>query len=203
MQDETSPSDEGHPGTAGSPARRREVLRHLGRGAAAAGAASPLAALASGYANTGKRKWCKSGGKNVHASISGCGSQMLSAKSEDECYGRPCSWYKDRVPASCGGAYKFKDKFSCYGKYDSGGKSSGQYGCKFDKTFNDLFTNHATSVEAHWAAAYCNATHDGGGYNFSYSTAQINTFFLNDHTANNPAYRFFRDYMELGGPNTP
>jgi len=197
-------------GRDGSIEQRREALRRIGRSAAAAGAASPLSALAGGSA--GPRKWCqdKYKTKKVHASISGCNSVVLSAQSGNECYGKPCSYYgsSTHIPVSCKSgatAKKFKDIFTCV----SGSKDSKNVtynpnnagnGCLYHKKIDDLCTSNASSPEAHWATAYCNSaalwTSDTTT-KFPYSTTQVNSHWT-DSSTRLAAYSFYTTYMEGG-----
>lgn len=179
--------------------QRRETLRRVGRAAAAAGVASPMAALAGDG-----RKWACNPPKTnkVHATISGCKSVLLSGQAGNQCYGRSCSYYKftSNIPAGCksgGGPKKFKEIFVCTGMTDSNSKKSGDKGCYFDKTIDDLCANYAGSKEAHWAVAYCNASALWSSTDslskFPYSTAQVQAYWTNQDLN---AYCFFTDYME-------
>jgi len=182
--------------------QRREALRRVGRAAAAAGAASPMAALAGD-----DRKWTCNPPKTkkVHATISGCKSVLLSGQPGNQCYGKSCSYYKytSNIPAGCkttsGRAKKFKEIFACATLKDSQGKVSGQPGCYFDKRIDDLCANFASTKEAHWAVAYCNSkalwSATDSMSKFPYSPAQVQNYWTNQDLN---AYCFFTDYMEAG-----
>lgn len=184
--------------------RRREALRMIGKTGAAAGAASPLAALATGMG----RQWCHNSqkGKKVHATVSGCNSVVMSPHSTKECYGKPCSHYGNNgVPADCTGS--FRDRFTCVnGAYDSKGKqyrswetSSSNNGCLFHKSFQVLCRDFAGTPEAIWAAAYCNAASLASTCKFPYTKAEVNNMWkLSDAVAKAKAHDFFKNYMMNG-----
>lgn len=190
--------------------QRREALRRIGRAGAAAGAASPLSALANG---TGGQKWChdRYRTKKVHASISGCKSVVMSAQPGHECYGKPCSWYKSKVniPSSCrdnsGNAKKFKDIFACVaGTKDSRGITYDPYnnnGCLFHKRIDGLCKNYPNSPEAHWCTAYCNSAALWNSSwdltKFPYSRTEVNAHWT-DPAKRVDAYTFYIDHMEGG-----
>ena len=185
-------------------ARRRDVLRRIGMASMAAGAASPLSALAgTGWDSTGQRKWVKSGGKPVNATISGGGSVMSSVATTPATgsYGKPCSYYQSSPPSSCMNT-KFSDIFACTGKTCSNNvawtanKTFAESNCVFDKKIKNIFAGN--TMESHWATAYCNSISDGAGYNFPYSPAQIKAFFSTDERVTSSAYKFFKDYMQTG-----
>ena len=189
------------PKAVSSPARRREVLRTLGKASAAAGAAGPLSALAGGSG----RPWCykdKTYTTCTQASISGAGSVIQSvAPGSTPHGGKPCSHYGNsgNVPSACSGK-KFKEMISCSGK-DSKGVDISKSSCLFNKTADYICTNAPTSVEAHWITAYCNATARYSATpslsNFPYSAAQVNGYY-NDINKKAAAYAFFTTYMENG-----
>lgn len=184
--------------------QRRDALRRVGRAAAAAGVASPMAALAGDG-----RKWACNPPKTnkVHATISGCKSVLLSGQAGNQCYGRSCSYYKypSNIPAGCktySTPKKFKDIFVCIsGSKDSNGvtyyPSNSSNGCLFHKQIDTLCSRYASSQEAHWAVAYCNSTalwsSSDSMSKFPYSPAQVQTYFTNRDLN---AYCFFTDYME-------
>lgn len=184
-----------------SPARRREVLRTLGKASAAAGAAGPLSAMAGG---TG-RPWCykdKTYTTCTQASISGAGSVIQSvAPGSTPHGGKPCSHYgnSNNVPASCSGK-KFKELISCSGS-DSKGVAISKANCLFNRTVADICSSEPNSAEAHWITAYCNAvsryTSTPSTSNFPYSKDQVNGFY-NDINKKAAAYSFFTTYMENG-----
>lgn len=183
-----------------SVARRREALRRIGLlSAAAGGAATPMAALAT----TTPRKWCydKTKTKKVQSSVSGMNSVMMSAQPADEHYGKNCSWYANsaNLPSACSTNPKFKDLFACAtGSKDSNNVTYDPYynnGCLFHKRITTLCGNHAGNVEAGWATAYCNSSALYSQGKFPYSTTQV-TGFWSDITKRPAAQVFFRDYME-------
>lgn len=179
--------------------RRREALRRIGRSAAAAGAASPLAALASASV----RPWCwdKAKTKKVHSSVSGMNSVMMSA-GPNEHYGKPASWYSSsaNLPSAVSTNPKFRDVFSCAeGSYDSQGviynSLDGTNGCLFHKRVVGLCTNWSTTPEAGWITAYCNSAALYATAKFPYSTTQVQGFWT-DPVRRADALTFFRNYLE-------
>lgn len=195
----TDPSQS--PGLLASAARRREVLRTLGRATAAAGAASPLAAMAGGNG----RPWCykdKTFTTCTPASISAAGSLIQSvAPGSTPHGGKPCGHYgtSTNVPASCSSSL-YKQLFTCSGN-DTNGKPITDPACLYNRTISDICTAYPTSAEAHWAGAYCNAVvgwrSDPKLATFPYSPAQVSGFF-SDTTKKAAAYSFFTTYMENG-----
>ena len=188
----------------GSPSvnRRREALRRIGLvSAAAGGAATPMAALATG---TTPRKWCydKYKTKKVQSSVSGMNSIMVSAQPADEHYGKGCNHYKwtANIPSPCTSGTKFKDIFPCAsGSTDSNGVTynpgSGANGCLFHKTIPELCASHSSKDEAGWAVAYCNSAKLYSVGKFPYSMTQV-VGFWGDLTKRGSAQTFFRNYME-------
>jgi hypothetical protein len=188
-------------GSAGlsSPARRREVLRTLGKASAAAGAAGPLSAMAGGSG----RPWCykdKTYTTCTNASISGAGSVIQSvAPGSTPHGGKPCSHYgnSSNVPSSCSGK-KFKELISCSGS-DSKGVADTKASCLFNRTVADICSAEPNSQEAHWITAYCNAVSRYSATpsvsNFPYSPSEVNGFYGNANKRA-AAYSFFTTYME-------
>lgn len=193
------------PGARPSNASRRRALQNFGRASAAAGLASPLAALAGGSG----RPWCyrdKTKTTCVQASISGVGSVVLSAQANgSENHGKSCGYYKSsqNIPSACAGLV-FKNIFACSGN-DSNGKSMSQgTNCLFNLTLTQLLCEQKvagsnSSPEAHWATAYCNSH---VGYNtdpavstYPYSKTQVAAYYSNSNMRL-PAYNFFCNYME-------
>lgn len=179
--------------------RRREALRRIGRSAAAAGAATPLAALAQ----SSQRPWVWDQGKTkkVHSSVSGMNSVMMSA-GPNEHFGKPASWYSSsaNLPSAASTNPKFRDVFTCAeGSTDSTGKVynslDGTNGCLFHKRVVGLCTNFATTPEAGWITAYCNAAVFFGQGKFPYTTGQVQTFWT-DPVRRADALTFFRTYLE-------
>lgn len=76
-------------------ARRKALLKGLGKGAALAGAAVPLRSLAGGGGGERKRLR-KTDGKDYRCTVSGQMSVILSAggTAPDQCWGHPCSKYR-------------------------------------------------------------------------------------------------------------
>lgn len=177
--------------------RRREALRRIGRTGAAAGAATPLAALA-----TGGRQWVRhktNTTKKVHASVSGCNSVVMSAQPTKETYGKPCGSYDSswKIPTACGGDKRFDLCFDCGGK-DSNGVSNGAAGCLFQKTISQLCKYHPNSFETAWATAYCNAGAFYPSCKFPYSMSQVRGLWAADTTTRTSAYSFFKTFMMNG-----
>ncbi len=216
MEDRTHPRDPEGAGEAPSIidtsiARRREILRRLGQASAAAGLASPLAALAGG--STTGTPWCyqsKVSTTCVHASISGCGSVLLSAQAHGpQCNGKSCSYYTNscinnsKIPTSCQ-QLVFKKVFSCSGS-DSLGTPSSNWNCLFNKTFSQILcSNNKTnnnywynSAEAHWVTAYCNSTVGYNAGSFPYQTSDVCGHYSNAGIKAD-AYNFYCNYMENG-----
>jgi hypothetical protein len=184
-----------------SVARRREALRRIGLlSAAAGGAATPMAALAT----TTPRKWCydKTKTKKVQSSVSGMNSIMMSAQPADEHFGKNCGGYgsSTNLPSACSTNPKFRDLFSCVdGSKDSAGVTYNPWdssnGCLFHKRVTTLCGSLGTTAEAGWATAYCNSAALYSQGKFPYSTTQV-TGFWGDITKRPSAQTFFRDYME-------
>lgn len=180
--------------------RRREALRRIGMvSAAAGGAATPMAALATGT----PRKWCydKSKTRKVQSSVSGMNSIMMSAQPADEHYGKNCSWYSNSVnlPSACSTNPKFRDLFSCAtGSTDSNGVTYDPFnnnGCLFHKRITTLCGTYGGKPEAGWVTAYCNSAALYSQARFPYSTTQV-VGFWGDMTKRGAAETFFRNYME-------
>ena len=186
--------------------RRREALRRLGRAGAAAGAASPMAALATGG---GGRKWChdKYKTKKVHASVSGMNSVVMSADPSDENYGKPCGHYGSagNIPSVCGGDKKFSQFFTCgWQSRDSrnvvfDNSTYSKNNCLFHKTITQLCGSHGETAEAGWMTAYCNAAALHGQGKFPYSMSEVRAFWdSGDLQVRASAQTFFRGFMEHG-----
>ena len=188
-------------------ARRREILKRIGKTSVLAGAAaSPLAAMA-----TGTRKWCRhpvDTTKCVQASISGMASVVLSAQTSDEVCAKKCSHYSTSTnwPTSCSNGSitvtcntPFATTFNCAGgTSDSLGVVRGQSGCLLDKTMLVLCTSHPTTAEAHWATALGNANKlitPPVGAPFPYTPGQVVGHFQ-DLAVRSSAYSFYTTYCE-------
>lgn len=193
-QDEQSPAP-----TAGleSAARRRALLKGLGKGAALAGSAVPLSSLATGGQRPGMRLK-KTDGNYYYCSVSGNGSIMLSAgtSTPPTCVGKACSYYK-------------KD---WYGKFSTWPKNvSGQYVCivgsngyppttRFcdifiggtTKTIGDCVNTASPDDNSHWVTAMLNATVCAS--TFPYTTTEVLALY-NDSTQRTAAITFFKNYM--------
>jgi hypothetical protein len=189
-------------------ARRREILKRIGRTSLVAGAAaSPLAALAGGSGPS----WCRHPvdvTKCVHASISGMASIVLSAQASNEVQSKKCSHYSNSSnwPSTCSNGTKaitcnsrFKTAFNCpSGSFDSKGVATGKAGCLLDKTLLDLCTNYSGSNEAHWACALGNANKLAlpvTGAPFPYTPAQVVGHYQ-DGTLRPTAYTFYTTFCE-------
>lgn len=194
---------DGKPAPGDSIEQRRDALRRVGRAAAAAGVASPMAALATG---SGKQWACNPPKTNkVHATISGCKSVLMSGQTGNQCFGKKCTYYKDlaSIPSSCTAKYwnngiktrakYFKEIFVCTGMTDSHGKRIGESGCYFDMGIDALCAMTTPPKEAHWAAAYCNSASFYSAGNFPYATNEIQGHWSNQ---DNNAYCFYTDFME-------
>lgn len=205
----SGPNGDQKPTPGNSIEQRRNALRRVGQAAAAAGVTSPMAALATGTG--GRQRACNPPKTNkVHATISGCKSVLLSGQSGNQCYGKPCSWYKTttNIPSSCQVTYwdsssrqwkmrakVFSEIFVCTGRTDSNGKRSGQSGCYFDKGIDTLCAMTTPPVEAHWAIAYCNSQKYYSLSNFPYSPSEVQGHWTSQ---NGDAYCFYTDFMEAG-----
>ena len=195
--------------TAGQPsiARRREILKRIGKVSVLAGAAaSPMAAMA-----TGGRKWCRhpvDTTKCVQASISGMASVILSAQASDEVCAKKCSHYATSTnwPSTCSnGSISFNcntvfaTAFNCAsGTSDSLGVVRGHSGCLLDKTMLVLCTSYQGSLEAHWATALANANKlavPAVGAAFPYTPGQVVGHFQ-DLAVRTSAYSFYTTYCE-------
>lgn len=180
--------------------RRREALRRIGRSAAAAGAATPLAALAQ----SSQRPWArdKFNTKKVHSSVSGMNSVMMSA-GPNEHSGKPASHYATlaNLPSVASANPRFHTVFSCAeGSSDSNGttfnSADSSNGCLFHKKVTTLCgTTYSASPEAGWITAYCNAAHFHSQGKFPYTTGQVQTFWT-DPVRRADALTFFRTYLE-------
>jgi hypothetical protein len=194
------------PGSAPSSAsRRRDVLRRIGQGSLIAGASAPLAALATG--NGRKHCFHRTKTQQVHASLSGMNSVVMSAQPGSEAGGHGCSKYTDptKVPASCktqisGSQYRcktFNEIWPCAPTdTDSHGKKMGESGCFFDMTIDTLCAQTVDCDEKHWVTAYCNASPDNSSaLNYPYSCAEVKGF-RSDANKKLVAMEFFKYCME-------
>ena len=211
-------TSEGEPLALGaSIARRREILRRVGRASAAAGLASPLTAFAWSSGATGT-PWCykdKVSTTCVHATISGSGSVLLSAQANGkQNWGKACKYYNNynsytgkcdtsRVPSVCRDT-PFKNIFSCSGS-DSLGQGMGSQwrpnqNCLFNKTVGQILcSTNATinnSFEAHWAAAYCNSVQYYSQDSFPYTPTEVCSHYANVGGIRDAAYSFYTNCME-------
>jgi hypothetical protein len=201
-------------------ARRREILKRIGMGAAAAGAAaSPMAAMAGSA-----RKWCKhptDTTKCVHASISGMASVVMSAQASNEVCSKKCSHYANYAnwPGSCtngtqaitcnnsNDSYntKFCVAFKCeaWTAQDSHGRPRYVNGvlntdCLLNKSLKTLCNLHSGETEAHWATALGNANKlmaPTTGAPFPYTPGNVVSFY-GDPAKKAAAYTFFSTYCE-------
>lgn len=195
--------------------RRRDILRRFGQASLASGASSPLAALAGG---TNGNKHClhKTKQQQVHASISGMNSVVLSAQTGQESHGYHCGHYGNpsNVPPSCKTSTrckKFKEIFPCGANdVDSHGhkqklwNGSTDPDCYFNMTIDQLCSLSADCDEKHWVTAYCNASADHPQrtiLNYPYVcvtdgvTDGVHGFYT-DATKKQAAMEFFRLCME-------
>ena len=190
-------------------ARRREILKRIGKSSILAGAAaSPLAAMAGGG-----RPFCRdpiTTTKCVQASVSGMASVVLSAQAGNEVCSHKCSHYANsgNWPVSCTNGTtsgltcntQFKTAFKCpAGSSDSGGKVTGTAGCLLDKTLLDLCANYSGTSEAHWACALANANKcvNVSGYaNFPYPPATVVDGHYQNASMRGQAYTFYSTYCE-------
>lgn len=188
------------PGPAGgdlpSAARRRALLKGLGKGAALAGAATPLSSLAT-YGD--RKKLYKSDGKNYHCSVSGHMSVMLSAgiTSVPTCTGKTYTYYKDKSkwpaqknnkPACYFGDVlrdcdeKFK---TCFGW---GNPKNGRR----DKTLWDCISTDSPDEYTDWVCAVLNSNFNG--YNYAYSSAEVVRHSKGDGIDKFDAYQFHKGF---------
>lgn len=184
-------------------ARRRAVLRGLGSGAALAGSAVPLKALA-----TGTRKHCfhrDTPYKKVKACVSGMHSAIASNMADDwpESPGKHCShfrghtnWPKDGYGNRyCKGhngqkylaSAPYRQVFNC---------SGGGYN---DKSIGEIMDNQYNCPQLHWITACLNATKfEYGSYTgvpFCYTPHEVVSLH-NDSSRNLDALYFFQFHQE-------
>ena len=186
--------------------RRREILRRIGKASVLAGAATPMAALATGS----PRHWCKhpvDTTKCVHASISGMGSVVLSAQASNEVKSRKCSYYATGGwTGGCSSTTKFATAFGCAANTsDSGSPPRPRYisgsenpNCLLNMSVQTLCSSQASTVEAHWATALGNAYNPSvpaSGAPFPYTPAEVVALF-SDLSRKDAAYAFFSQYCE-------
>ena len=189
-------------------ARRREILRRIGKASILAGAATPMAALATGS----PQHWCKhpvDTTKCVHASISGMGSVLMSAQASNEVCSKKCSHYANTSNwVTCNPSTKFCVAFNCTSwtvKDSNNVQRCDQWGnenasCLLNKTLSNLCSSHSSAVEAHWATALGNAyklVTPTVGAPFPYSPGEVVAYFgSTDLTLKSSAYTFFSTYCE-------
>lgn len=193
QDEQSSPPDAG----LASAARRRALLKGLGKGAALAGSAVPLSSLATGGDRPGMRLK-KTDNKYYYCSVSGNASIMLSGgpSNPPDCWGKKCSYYKKDV----------------YGKYPTWPKNIygssvcivGSTGYAPTTRFIDMFgSGPTTSIGdcvskstpddySHWVAALLNAQQFAGS--FPYSTTEVMALYK-DSTKRGAAISFFKNYM--------
>lgn len=202
MNDDIDHRLQGHGSSQPSIARRREILRRIGKASVLAGAATPIAALATGS----PQHWCKDpvdATKCVHASISGMGSVVLSAQASNEVKSRKCSYYgaSGSWTGGCSSTTSFATAFGCAaGSKDSGGLPLSDSNCLLNKSVRFLCASNATSpsVEARWATALGNAYNPNvpaTGAPFPYTPAEVVAFYF-DLGRKAAAYAFFSQYCE-------
>lgn len=152
-----------------SAARRRALLRGLGKGAAIAGASMPLSSLAT-YGE--RKKLVKKDLKNYHCSVSGHMSVMLSGgvTQVPTCAGKPRSYWKTRSYWP----YLKNNQPACY---------FGSVLRSHNESFFDCFgwslttrsigncIDDGDSEEADWVCAVLNA--NIAAHNYPYSSAAV------------------------------
>lgn len=205
------PSERPSRANAESIARRREVLKNLGRAGVAGGvAASPLAAFAGGGG-----PWCRNvidHNKCVHASISGMASVLMSATASQEVCSKTCSYYGNsgNWPSGCKGGTggstsincntSFKVAFGCGpSATDSQGYPQSDSRCLLNKSLVQLCTSYQAYAEAHWATALANSNKLAAplsGAPFPYRPADVVSHY-GDANMKAQAYTFYTQYCEI------
>jgi hypothetical protein len=160
-----------------SSTRRRALLKGLGKGAALAGAAAPLASLAtSGQRLTLKKPYDT---KNYLCTVSGQMSVLLSggAALPPQCSGYACSHYKNRTtwPVKSTTTNKDGEKVPTYGckfgtivRYDTD-KFSTCFGSGSDTPIGKLIDKATPDDESYWVCAVLNANVKANDYPYSAS----------------------------------
>ena len=188
--------------------QRRAALRSIGRASALLGAASPLAAMATGKSG---RPWCYKDTSRttcVHASISGIGSVLHSAQANgNQHYGHGCSYYQTYGNAGACKDKKFKQIFNCSSaSTDSRGEPPRKSGannpdCLFNMKPHQVCTSASDSPEAHWFTAYCNALKlhraDVASSQFPYHPNTVVAHYSDGRIVAS-AYLFYKNHMEHG-----
>ena len=178
-------------------ARRRLLLRGLGKGAVVAAAAAPLHTLAT--IQTRGQTDGKNGTQVVWATVSGCQSAVGSRAptgvpvSEGFCAGHYASksaWPGYQAPPN-------KDQSICTVPFSSvypGANSSNA-----SKSCYTIVTQLPTASECRWVLAYLNAV-TCVGTNYPYTQSELVSYYQNAGSNGNPTHAaceaFFGTYME-------
>lgn len=206
-QNESNPTKPGSDSVndASSPARRRALLKGLGKTAAIAGAAMPLRSLAG----SGRMRLKKTDNKNYNCSVSGNMSVMLSTGADalPQCSGKPPSHY-----CSNNGRCDNDDKARWTNWWNDGASAvcykntARTLYCRPTTSFNSVFGSGPSTMigalcnlaipteETHWVTALLNS--NVRETTFPHSPEQVIALYGSSNRA--AAYAFFKDWMVQG-----